>query len=160
MNKYTPEDILSRLQAGETIDSLAQEFTEALNTAKALQEEEAKNAEAEALVACQRREAMSAIVAAMENYILNFGTQEQQEYFADYYPSNEDLDRLCDSVDSMLELAMALEGISKLTFPLQKVEEGKKEDCACGKCRPAIERKKEVISADKAIADFLSHMGW
>lgn len=162
MKKYTPEDILSRLQAGETIDSLAQEFTEALNTAKALQEEEAKKAEAEALVACQRREAMSAIVAAMGNYVENFGSQEQKDYFADYEPNDAELDRLCDSVDNMLELAMALEGMAKLTFPLQKevpkVE--KKEDCACGKCRPAVERKKEYISADKAIADFLSHMGW
>lgn len=151
MNKYTPEDILSRLQAGETIDSLAQEFTEALNTAKALQEEEVKKAEAEALVACQRREAMSAIVAAMGNYVENFGTQEQKDYFADYYPSNEELDKLCDSIDSMLELAMALERMAKLTFPLQKLT-------PCGK--PVEKKKREVISADKAIADFLNHMGW
>ena len=87
---------------------------------------------------------MSAIVAAMENYVENFGTQEQQEYFADYEPNDAELDKLCDSVDSMLELAMALEGISKLTFPLQKVE-------TCEKPR---------VSADKAIADFLKHMGW
>ena len=39
---YTPEDILSLLEAGKSSDDLAQEFTAALNGALELQEERAK----------------------------------------------------------------------------------------------------------------------
>ena len=167
MNKYTPEDILSRLQAGETMDQLAQEFTDALNAAKALQEEEIKKAEAEALVACQRRDAMPKIVLAIGSYIENFGSQEQKDYFSEYetklQADNAELDKLCDSMDSILELAVALDGLTKVTFPLQKLEkpvEEKKEDCACGKCRPVVDKKKEYKNSDEMLADFLNVMGW
>lgn len=152
MNKYTPEDILARLQAGATIDELAQEFTDALNDAKALQEEEAKKAEAEARAKSARRTAMQNLIDALGVYIDFTDNQEYKDYFDDkileIQEDEEQLDKMCDSVDQILEFAVSLDNMVKLTFPLQKEE---------NKEAPVEEKKR---CSDRALADFLTMMGW
>ena len=154
MNKYTPEDILSRLQAGATIDELAQEFTDALNDAKALQEEEAKKAEAEARAKSARRTAMKNLIDALGVYIDFTDNQEYKEYFDDkifeIQEDEEQLDKMCDSIDQILEFAVSLDSMVKLTFPLQE-EESEEE-------APVDEKK--MRCSDRALADFLTMMGW
>ena len=145
MNKYTPEDILARLQAGETVDSLAREFTDALNGAKALQEEEIKKAEEEAKAQSVRRTAMLNIIDALGNYISATGNEEYDAYFkeniTEIQEDEKKLDAMCASVDNMLDFAIAVEGMAKLTFPLQ-------------------DQEKIEVKTNKQIADFLTGMGW
>lgn len=63
---YTPENILSLLEAGNSADDLAQEFTAALNGALELQEEKAKE---EAVAEEARRKADEARAKAHEEQL-------------------------------------------------------------------------------------------
>lgn len=83
---YTPEDILSLLEAGKSSDDLAQEFTAALNDAIALQEEQAKE---KAAAEEARRLADEARAKAHEEQLADAQAilDSIYAYLAKWYPS-------------------------------------------------------------------------
>jgi hypothetical protein len=140
---YTKENLLARLQNGETVDAIAAEMTEILNSALAEQkildakrEEEEKAAKELARQEQAKRQAALGIVDAVIDYMLTIGEEEFVEQLREV-----DSDELIEMLDSMVEMVKALESLKNLEFEV--TPKAKKE------------KKKEPWSADAVIADFL-----
>jgi hypothetical protein len=140
---YTKENLLARLQNGETVDAIAAEMTEILNSALAEQkildakrEEEEKAAKELARQEQAKRQAALGIVDAVIDYMLTIGEEEFVEQLREV-----DSDELIEMLDSMVEMVKALESLKNLEFEV--APKAKKE------------KKKETWSADAVIADFL-----
>ena len=140
---YTKENLLARLQNGETVDAIAAEMTEILNSALAEQkaldakrEEEEKAAKEAARQVEAKRQAALGIVDAVIDYMLTIGEDEFVDQLREV-----DSDELIEMLDGMVDMVKALESLKNLEFEVApKVKK---------------EKKKEAWSADAVIADFL-----
>lgn len=168
---FTKEDILARLQNGESIDEIAKEMTDALNAADAQYQEETIKANAEKLEAERVKEAKRAAVDMMLDglcdYLVAAGEGELLEDLKD-----ADTDIVVDMIDSAIELTKTLEKLGNLEFAglpfpmsvpkVEKKEEHKcgKGDCGCSKPDPAkvgfkLGQIAGLTDADAIIKSFL-----
>ena len=122
---FNKDDILARLQNGDSVDEIATEMANALNAAKTSYdeaeakriEEERRIAEAQAKIEVenqQKRAIIQRIVDAFADYAELVGKQD----IADKLDAMEDndLDDLVDAIDAMIELAEMTEKLKVLEY--------------------------------------------
>ena len=142
---YSVDDIMKRLNAGEDAEDIAQEFTDALNSA--LNEKKAADeAAAKAAAAADAMEvARNARVADAWDV-----ADPLNAFLAEHYPelakSPISAEEIVDLFDSVVELNHSLGMLKLSTFPFQKKDESKK---IC---------KKSGISNDEVIRKFIDNL--
>ena len=150
---FTKEDILARLQNGDTVDEIAAEMADALNEAeaekKALDAELAAKEKEETRVLEAKRVAVDDMLDAVCDYLIASG---EGDFIKDL--KEIDTDKVIEMLDGSIEMAKSLEKLKGLEFPM------------FGTNSPVAKPKvhKIVVDADKAsadevIGDFLKEFG-
>ena len=138
---FTKEDILVRLQNGDTVDDIAAEMADALNEAeaekRALDAELAAKEKEETRVLNAKRVAVDEMLDALCDYLVAAGEGDYVKDIAEIKT-----DKVIEMLDGSINMAKSLEKLKELEFPLF----GDK---------PVAKR----VSADKAIGDFLRDFG-
>ena len=149
---FTKEDILARLQNGETVDSIANEMANVLNEAeaekKALDAANAAKAEEETRVLNAKRAAVDNMLDAVADYLIAAGEGDLVKEVAEIQT-----DKVIEMLDGTIEMAKSLEKLRELQFPLGELHKA-------ATINPRVH--KIVVDegdADKAIADFLKSFG-
>ena len=122
---FNKDDILARLQNGDSVDEIATEMANALNAAKTSYdeaeakriEEEKKIAEAQAKINAEnqkKRAIIQRIIDAFADYAELIGKQD----IADKLDAMEDndLDEIAEAIDAMIELAEMAEKFKVLEY--------------------------------------------
>ena len=140
MYNVNMEDLLADLQNGADPASLADQFTTALNDALARQKE--MDDEYNKLEG--KREDMRSLLMAMHNYMMNHTEdevvrQELDEMMHLSFTNNEELDKMCKSIDSLLAFMVGLKNMENVF----------------GKSNAPKAKITITDSADKVIADWL-----
>lgn len=134
---FTKEDILARLQNGETTDAIAAEMAAALNEAeaekKALDSEKVAKEKEKTGVLETKRAAVDNMLDAVCDYLVASGEGDLITDIKDI-----ETDKVIEMLDDSIKIAKSLEKLKNLEFPLF----GDK---------PVAKK----IDADKAIMDFL-----
>lgn len=134
---FTKEDILARLQNGETTDAIAAEMAAALNEAeaekKALDAEKVAKEKEEARALDAKRVAVDNMLDAVCDYLVASGEGDFITHIKDI-----ETDKIIELFDDSIKMAKSLEKLKDLQFPLF-------DD------KPIAKK----IDADKAILDFL-----
>ena len=142
---FTKEDILARLQNGETADDIALEMATALNEATAEKEtldaEKVTKEKEEARVLGAKRTAVNDMLDAVCDYLVASGEGDLIKDIKDI-----DTDKVIEMLDGSIEMAKSLEKLSQLEFPMLKAPTAKVT-------------VKGPADADKALGDFLKLMG-
>ena len=158
---FTKEDILARLQNGDSMDEIAKEMSEILNEAEA-DYESAKQADAEATrVMNAKRVAVDGMLDCLCDFLVAAGEDELIEDLKDV-----DTDVVVDMLDSAIELAKTLEKLGNLEFAglpfpiaVPKVEHKcGKGDCGCNKPEAFTVKAKVNPDADAIIKAFLRNI--
>ena len=150
---FTKEDILVRLQNGDTVDEIAAEMADALNEAeaekKALDAELAAKEKEETRVLNAKRVAVDGMLDAVCDYLVASGEGDLITDIKDI-----DTDKVIEMLDGSIEMAKSLEKLKGLEFPMFGIN------------GPVAKPKvhKIVVDADKAsadevIGDFLKKFG-
>ena len=168
---FTKEDILARLQKGDSMDEIAKEMSETLNAANAEYQEETIKANAEKLEAERvmnaKKVAVDGMLDCLCDYLVAAGEEELVKEL-----NKVETDTVVKMLDSSIELAKTLENISSLeiaglSFPVSvpKVEKKKeyKGDCGCSKSDPAkvgfkLGQIAGLTDADAIIKSFLRNI--
>ena len=134
---FTKEDILARLQNGETTDAIAAEMAAALNEAeaekKALDAEKVAKEKEKTRVLEAKRAAVDNMLDAICDYLVASGEGDLITHIKDI-----ETDKIIELFDDSIKMAKSLEKLKDLQFPLF-------DD------KPVAKK----IDADKAILDFL-----
>ena len=134
---FTKEDILARLQNGETTDAIAAEMAAALNEAeaekKALDAEKVTKEKEKTRVLDAKRVAVDNMLDAVCDYLVASGEGDLITPIKDI-----ETDKVIEILDDSIKMAKSLEKLKDLQFPLF-------DD------KPIAKK----IDADKAIMDFL-----
>ena len=167
---FTKEDILARLQNGETADDIALEMATALNEATAEKEtlgaEIAAKEKEETRVLEAKRAAVDMILDGVCDFLVASGKDNFIEDIKDI-----DTDDVIDMLDSAIELGETLDKLKDLEFVKMPVglkfprDEHKcgSGDCGCGKPDPAkvafkLGQVAGLTNADDIIKDFLKNI--
>ena len=114
---FKKEDILARLQNGETADSIAQEMANALNEAQAeknvLDAEIAAKEKEEARVLNAKRAAVDNMLDAVADYLVAAGEGDLIEDLKEIKT-----DKVIELLDGSIEMAKSLEKLKDLQFPM------------------------------------------
>lgn len=134
---FTKEDILARLQNGETADAIANEMAAALNDAeaekRALDEKKAAKEKEETRVLEAKRVAVDNMLDAVCDYLVASGEGDLVASLRDI-----ETDTMIEMLDDSIKMAKSLEKLKDLQFPLFSD-------------KPRVKK----VDADKAIRDFL-----
>ena len=134
---FTKEDILARLQNGETTDAIAAEMAAALNEAeaekKALDAKKVAKEKEKTRVLEAKRAAVDDLLDAVCDYLVASGEGDLITHIKDI-----ETDKIIELFDDSIKMAKSLEKLKDLQFPLF-------DD------KPIAKK----IDADKAIMDFL-----
>ena len=158
---FTKEDILARLQNGDSMDEIAKEMTDALNAAHA-DYESAKQADAETeRIMNAKRVAVDGMLDCLCDFLVAAGEEEFIEDLKDV-----DTDVVVDMLESAVELAKTLEKLGNLEFTglpipiaVPKVEHKcGKGDCGCSKPDAFTVKAKVNPDADAIIKAFLRNI--
>ena len=158
---FTKEDILARLQNGDSMDEIAKEMTDALNAAQA-DYESAIQADAEAnRVRDAKRVAVDMILDGLCDYLVAAGKDEHIEDIRDI-----DTDDVVEMLDSAIELTETLDKLKDLEFVKMPVglkfprDEHKcgSGDCGCSKPDAFTVKTKVNPDADAIIKAFLRNI--
>ena len=158
---FTKEDILARLQNGDSMDEIAKEMSDALNAAHA-DYESAKQADAEAeRVMNAKRVAVDGMLDCLCDFLVAAGEEELIEDL-----KGVETDVVVDMLDSAVELAKTLEKLGNLEFAgmpfpiaVPKVEHKcGKGDCGCSKPDAFTVKAKVNPDADAIIKAFLRNI--
>ena len=150
---FTKEDILARLQNGETAEDIALEVATALNEAeaekKALDAEKVAKEREEARVSAAKRVAVDGMLDAVCDYLVASGEGDLIKDIKDI-----ETDKVIEMLDGSINMAKSLEKLKGLEFPMFGIN------------GPVTKPKvhKIVVDADKAsadevIGDFLKKFG-
>ena len=150
---FTKEDILARLQNGETADDIALEMATALNEATAEKEtldaEKVAKEREEARVSAAKRVAVNDMLDAVCDYLVAAG---EDDFIKDI--KDIETDKVIEMLDGSINMAKSLEKLKELEFPMFGIN------------GPVAKPKvhKIVVDADKAsadevIGDFLKKFG-
>jgi hypothetical protein len=158
---FTKEDILARLQNGDSMDEIAKEMSDALNAAQA-DYESAIQADAEAnRIKEAKRQAVDMILDGLCDFLVASGKDKLIEDIKDI-----DTDDVIDMLDSAIELGETLDKLKDLEFikmpaglKLPKVE----HKCGSGDCgsdKPEAFTVKAKVNpdADAIIKAFLRNI--
>ena len=151
---FTKEDILARLQNGETADEIAHEMATALNEAtaekKALDAEKAAKAEEETRVLNAKRVAVDTMLDALCDYLIAAG---EGDYVKDV--AEVKTDKVIEMLDGSIKMAKSLEKLKGLQFPLAEMHKA-------ATINPKVHKivvDADADDADKVIGDFLKNFG-
>lgn len=149
---FTKEDILARLQNGETVDSIANEMANVLNEAeaekKALDAAKAAKAEEETRVLNAKRAAVDNMLDAVADYLIAAGEGDLVKEVAEIQT-----DKVIEMLDGTIEMTKSLEKLRELQFPLAELHKA-------ATINPRVHKiVVDEDNADKAIADFLKSFG-
>lgn len=151
---FTKEDILARLQNGETADDIAHEMATALNEAtaekKALDAELAAKEKEETRVLNAKRAAVDSMLDALCDYLIAAG---ESEYVKDV--AEVKTDKVIEMLDGSIEMAKSLEKLKGLQFPLGELHKA-------ATINPKVHKivvDADAEDADKVIGDFLKNLG-
>lgn len=162
---FTKEDILARLQNGETAEDIALEMATALNEAesekKALDAEIAAKEKEETRVLEAKRAAVDMILDGVCDYLVAAGKDKLIEDIKDI-----DTDDIVDMLDSTIELGETLDKLKDLEFVKMPVglkfprDEHKcgSGDCGCSKPDAFTVKAKVNPDADAIIKAFLRNI--
>ena len=143
---FTKEDILARLQNGETAETIATEMANALNEAtaekKALDAEVAAKEKEEARVLEAKIVAVNDMLNALGDYLIAAGEGDLVGELKEIKT-----DKVIEMLDGSIEMAKSLERLKNLEFPMFGVD------------GPVAKPKVKVTDADEAIGDFLKSFG-
>ena len=151
---FTKEDILARLQNGDSMDEIAKEMSDALNAAGA-EYEEAKQADNRVMDA--KRVAVDGMLDCLCDFLVAAGEEDLVKSLEDV-----ETDVVVDMIDSAIELTKTLDKLSNLEFvkmptglKFPKVE----HECGSGACEcdmPKVSVKvAEPADVDMVIKSFL-----
>ena len=116
---FTKEDILARLQNGESTDDIAAEMAAALNEAeaekKALDAELAAKEKEETRVLNAKRAAVDDMLDALCDYLMVAGEVDFIEDLREV-----DTDKIMEMLDGSIEMAKSLDKLKDLQFPVDK----------------------------------------
>ena len=151
---FTKEDILARLQNGETAEDIALEVATALNEAeaekKALDAEKVAKEREEARVSAAKRVAVNDMLDAVCDYLVAAG---EDDFIKDL---NEiDTDKVIEMLDGSIEMAKSLEKLKDLEFPLGELHKA-------ATINPKVHKivvDADADDADQVIGDFLKQFG-
>lgn len=151
---FTKEDILTRLQNGETADAIANKMANALNEAtaekKALDAELATKEKEEIRVLNAKRVAVDSMLDALCDYLVAAG---EGDYVKDI--AEVKTDKVIEMLDGSIEMAKSLEKLKDLQFPLAELHKAATINPKVHKI--AVDADK--ASADEVIGDFLKKFG-
>ena len=140
---FTKEDILARLQNGETTDAIAAEMAAALNEAeaekKSLDAEKVAKEKEETRVLEAKRAAVDNMLDAVCDYLVASGEGDLITDIKDI-----ETDKVIEMLDDSIKIAKSLEKLKSLEFPMN-----------LPKARIAVASD----SADKVISEFLKDLG-
>lgn len=144
---FTKEDILARLQNGETTDTIAAEMAAALNEAeaekKALDAEKVTKEKEEARVLDAKRVAVDNLLDAVCDYLVASG---EDDFITDI--KDIETDKMIEMLDDSIKIAKSLEKVKDLEFPMFSVNN-----------LPKAKITVAPDSADKVISEFLKNLG-
>ena len=149
---FTKEDILARLQNGETVDAIANEMANALNEAeaekKAIDAEIAAKEKEETRVLEAKRAAVDSLLDAMCDYLVASGESDLIEDLKEV-----DTDKVIELLDGTIEMTKSLEKLRGLQFPVAEMH----------KATTINPRVHKIVvdedNADKVLGDFLKNLG-
>ena len=151
---FTKEDILARLQNGETADDIALEMATALNEATAEKEtldaELAAKEKEEARVLNAKRVAVDSMLDALCDYLVAAG---EGDYVKDI--AEVKTDKVIEMLDGSIEMAKSLKKLKDLQFPLAELHKA-------ATINPKVHKivvDADAEDADKVIGDFLKNLG-
>ena len=151
---FTKEDILARLQNGETADAIANEMANALNEAtaekKALDAELVAKEKEEIRVLNAKRVAVDSMLDALCDYLVAAG---EGDYVKDI--AEVKTDKVIEMLDGSIEMAKSLEKLKDLQFPLAELHKA-------ATINPKVHKivvDADAEDADKVIGDFLKNLG-
>ena len=143
---FTKEDILARLQNGETADDIALEMATALNEATAEKEtldaEKVAKEQEETRVLNAKRVAVDNMLDAVCDYLVASGEGNYVKDIAEIKT-----DKVIEMLDGSIEMAKSLEKLKELEFPIFGIN------------GPVAKPKVEVTDADEVIGGFLKSFG-
>ena len=151
---FTKEDILARLQNGETAEDIALEVANALNEAeaekKALDAELAAKEKEETRVLNAKRVAVDGMLDAVCDYLVAAG---EDDFIKDI--KDIETDKVIEMLDGSIEMAKSLEKLKDLQFPLGELHKA-------ATINPRVHKivvDADEDSADEVIGDFLKQFG-
>lgn len=151
---FTKEDILARLQNGETADDIALQMATALNEAtaekKALDAELAAKEKEEIRVLNAKRVAVDSMLDALCDYLVAAG---EGNYVKDI--AEVKTDKVIEMLDGSIAMAKSLEKLKDLQFPLAELHKA-------ATINPKVHKivvDADAEDADKVIGDFLKNLG-
>ena len=138
---FTKEDILARLQNGETTDAIAAEMAAALNEAeaekKALDAEKVAKEKEKTRVLEAKRAAVDNMLDAICDYLVASGEGDLITDIKDI-----ETDKVIEMLDDSIKIAKSLEKLKNLEFPMNLP-------------KAKITVGSNLKSADKVISEFL-----
>ena len=144
---FTKEDILARLQNGETTDAIAAEMAAALNEAeaekKALDAEKVAKEKEKTRVLEAKRTAVDNMLDAVCDYLVASGEGDLITDIKDI-----ETDKVIEMLDDSIKIAKSLEKVKNLEFPMFSVNN-----------LPKAKVTVASDSADKVISEFLKNLG-
>lgn len=144
---FTKEDILARLQNGETTDAIAAEMAAALNEAeaekKALDAEKAAKEKEKTRVLEAKRTAVDNMLDAACDYLVASGEGDLITDIKDI-----ETDKVIEMLDDSIKISKSLEKLKDLEFPMFSVNN-----------LPKAKVTVASDSADKVISEFLKNLG-
>lgn len=144
---FTKEDILARLQNGETTDAIAAEMAAALNEAeaekKALDAEKVAKEKEKTRVLDAKRVAVDNMLDAVCDYLVASGEGDLITDIKDI-----ETDKVIEMLDDSIKIAKSLEKLKDLEFPMFSVNN-----------LPKAKVTVASDSADKVISEFLKNLG-
>ena len=151
---FTKEDILARLQNGDTVDEIAAEMANALNEAeaekKALDAELAAKEKEETRVLEAKRVAVDDMLDAVCDYLV---ASDEGDFIEDL--KEIDTDKAIEMLDGSIEMVKSLEKLKDLQFPLRELHKA-------ATINPKVHKivvDADKASADEVIGDFLKKFG-
>lgn len=134
---FDEKTILTRLQNGEDVQKIADEFAAVINAAN----ETYNKQKAEEAAKAKRAEDLQSILDLLAEWIADYYNMDATELKADLTAES-----IIELMDSCYELVASMEDFEKMFGGIQK--------------KPLPAKVKITNSADKTINEFLQKMGW
>ena len=151
---FTKEDILARLQNGDTVDDIALEMATALNEATAEKEtldaEKVAKEREEARVSAAKRVAVNDMLDAVCDYLVASGEGDLIKDIKDIKT-----DKVIEMLDGSINMAKSLEKLKDLQFPLRELHKAATINPRAHK----IVVDADEDNADEVIGNFLKSLG-
>ena len=151
---FTKEDILARLQNGETAEDIALEVANAINEAeaekKALDAEKVAKEKEETRVVEAKRVAVNDMLDAVCDYLVAAGEGDLITDIKDI-----ETDKVIELLDGSIEMVKSLEKLKDLQFPLEELHKA----ATINPKEHKIVVDADEDSADEVIGNFLKSLG-